>query len=356
MTENYIESNESLRQLICEIKKYKIIAVDTEFTRKKTYYPVLSLIQIAVNKKSFIIDCLKNIDLELIFDVIFDDNIVKIFHSPAQDLEIFYYYKKSTPKNIQDTQIMANIVGIKYNIGYSSLVKKFFDIDIDKSLQNSDWQKRPLSNEQIDYALSDVIYLEEIYHKLNNRLKELNRLEFYQQDLLALYKNVNSFNSVNITKNFVKKNSFDSYNINFKKIENLIIWREKLAQNLNLPRKHCISDYNLFKILNKNKHNLNFSEQQNLELKKILSDNSKYDLAVDLDFKNSIMNERQKRKYHEIKTLISNLATEMKIEDQVLISSPLIKNIILKKKTIKDSLNNWRYNLFGKKIETLINK
>ena len=153
---SYISDNYKLIELIEDIKRSSIIALDTEFSRSETYYPVLSIIQVAVKinneKKIFIIDCLCDLDLSEFLALIGDEKIIKILHSSLQDLQIFYLKYPIEPKAIIDTQILANFCGCGANVGYGNLVEKIFEVVIDKKLQRSDWCRRPLTKSQLDYA------------------------------------------------------------------------------------------------------------------------------------------------------------------------------------------------------------
>ena len=134
----YITNNQNLEFVLDLILKAKAVAIDTEFTREKTYYPILSLIQIAVKDegelKSFIVDGLADIDLAPLFKIIADKKITKILHSSLQDLQIFYQKSNEAPLGVADTQILANFCGFGFNVGYSNLVESFFQKEIDKTV------------------------------------------------------------------------------------------------------------------------------------------------------------------------------------------------------------------------------
>ncbi len=150
---SYVKSQEVLDRVIVLINGRKIVAIDTEFTRETTYYPILSIIQIALfsepkSKEYFIIDCLSGLDLTGLLRIISDPEIVKIIHSSRQDLQIFYHQSGFFPRGIVDTQVMANLCGIGFNVGYSRLVLDFIGKELDKKQQRSDWQRRPLTAKQ----------------------------------------------------------------------------------------------------------------------------------------------------------------------------------------------------------------
>ena len=128
--------------------------------RESTFFSILCLIQIATDETEVVIDPLaKDINLAPIINILLDSNITKVFHAARQDIEIFYNICGEVPKNIFDTQIAAMALGFRESIGYSSLVKGRLNINIDKGERFTDWSRRPLTKNQLKYALADVTHL-----------------------------------------------------------------------------------------------------------------------------------------------------------------------------------------------------
>lgn len=340
------------------IKEAKLVAIDTEFTREKTYYPILSLIQIAVQnsgkKKSFIIDCLSGIDLQPILQIMSDDQVTKILHSSLQDLQIFYQKNNAVPASIMDTQIMANFCGFGFNVGYSNLVENFCKIDIDKTLQRSDWQRRPLMQSQIDYALLDVLYLEEINHKLLEILEKNGRKDWYFEEIKnfiakSIYQKEESlYKSFSLNKKSSGKKSAKQ----IAQIKKLILWRENCAKELDIPRQHFLKDEMIDRIVSEEYFDLSFDLRgMNAdEIRRILA--SADECLV--EEKNFFMSGKQKKLYEEAKKLIAKIAQEENLQEQFLITSSALKSIICDCETIDELVIGWRYQIFGKKLEQLI--
>ena len=153
----FIEDTSSLKKLCKTLSKEPFLAIDTEFVREKTYYPKLCLIQVGYTSDAAIIDPLaKDIDLKPFLKLLSNKNILKIFHSGRQDIEIFYHLTGKTPKPVFDTQIAASVCGFGYSISYDALVYAVTKIEIDKSSRLTDWSLRPLDQKQLEYALRDV--------------------------------------------------------------------------------------------------------------------------------------------------------------------------------------------------------
>lgn len=356
MSDFYITSNSALRNIVDLAYAKKIVTIDTEFTREKTYYPILSLIQIAIGKENFVIDCLTDVDLAPIYDVMADLNIKKILHSSAQDLQIFHQQSNILPQNVADVQLMANFCGLGFNIGYSHLVEKLFDVPIDKKLQCSDWQQRPLDAEQLEYARLDVVYLEEIHDKLSEELQKKKRDKWFVEETETYMQKILVKNEGNLFKNFVSQKKFGrKTREQTTKLRSLILWREKMAQIINVPRRHFLDDAALEEIVMLEKMHHKINEEMRDEVMQIMAqcDNGEYEFKI--EDRKHIMNEAQKIKYQRAKDLVLRVATEEDLREQFLITSSDLKEAILGNKQIEDLVSGWRYYLFGKDLQKMIN-
>ena len=157
-----ITDNTDIKNIFKELEKSNLLGIDTEFIRDKTYYPILSLIQLAVNNKVFIFDCVKkNKNLKILREILNDDKYVKIFHDSEQDIEIINDFFNIDLKNYFDTQLANAFIDTELNISYKNLVSRYLDINIDKEQQTSNWLRRPLNKNQIKYAANDYNWLED---------------------------------------------------------------------------------------------------------------------------------------------------------------------------------------------------
>ena len=245
---NYIKDQKELDTFLDFLKNESLIAIDTEFDRTKTYFAKLCLIQIASQNTYTIIDPLaEELNLEGFFAILQNKYITKIFHDAKQDIAIFYKLSKKMPINIFDTQIASMFCKMKLRTGYEYLCRKICNVNIDKTCQFSDWSKRPLSNEQLQYAITDVLYLFDIYKYLNNELIKDNALEKFQNKMKEIF----SEQAFNIDlPNLWKKVRLDKkYSNDFtKNLQMLAMFREEVAIRLNIPKKHFIQDEALIEI------------------------------------------------------------------------------------------------------------
>jgi ribonuclease D len=349
-----IENSQQLKNFCEQIIDGDIIAIDTEFTRRVTYYPILSTIQIALKKTNqkkilALIDVVSCKDITLIINIINNIKIVKIFHSSLQDLQIFHKISQKIPQNVFDTQIMANFCQQNANIGYSALVKNLFSVDICKKMQNSDWQSRPLNQSQIDYAIVDVLFLHEIYENFCDILKSSNQYDWLIEEMQNYVDKIFKTNPNNLLKSF-NISKFDKITIN--RLNNLLLLREKYAKICDLPREHLIKNDDLLDLANLSK---NISFYQNLPtdfVKEISSQLNDIDEISDLDFPIKLT-AGQKNYLDKIKSLISKIAKKYQFSEQFLLNNNQIKNIVINN-NVKNSINGWRYQIMGNQIEQIL--
>lgn len=250
---NLIETNTKLEQFCSKIKNKKFITVDLEFLREKTYFAKLCLIQVGSDNESAIIDPLAdNLDLSPFFDLMQNENIIKVFHSGRQDIEIIYHLCGKIPYPLFDTQIAAQVCGFGEAISYENLVKEICNKELDKSSRLTDWSKRPLNDAQLTYALSDVTHLADVYTYLSEKMKSLGRYEWIKEEMDVL----SSPSTYDINPQDIwKKIKHRSHNAKFLTIlRELASWREKRAIRKNTPRQSSIKDDILLNIAAQNPH------------------------------------------------------------------------------------------------------
>lgn len=352
-----LENQLDLNNFLGLIKDGSVIAIDTEFTRRTTYYPILSTIQIALknsdnSKIAVIVDVLRCQDLSGLITKINNPKITKILHSSTQDLQIFYQISKNYPQNICDTQIMANFCQKDFNIGYSTLVKEIFAIEISKEMQISNWQQRPLNKNQIDYALVDVIFLHEVYENFLKFLQQNNQFSWFEEEMKDFVNKSLDENSKNLMRQISTRGKSKKQ---IAQLNNLVLLREKFAQIQNIPREHLLKNEDLERIVD-DPENFNFWK---INLKNIFIDEIKKALKIDENFVDNnedlFMNENRKKIVNQIKSITSKFAQKYKIKEQFLLSSNQIKKIV-QHNEVKGEMSLWRYEILGKEIENIIEK
>jgi ribonuclease D len=183
-----IEQEEALEKFYQENKDVDWIGFDTEFVGEKRFYTLLCLIQVATVNGFYIIDPIKIKDLAPLIKMIEDPSIVKVTHAGENDYRLLHSYFNILPKNVFDTQLAAGFVGYKYPISFSKLVESELKVFLKKGYTVSDWESRPINKKQLDYALNDVIYLEQLWKSLANKLEKLSRSEWVAEEFKKLEK------------------------------------------------------------------------------------------------------------------------------------------------------------------------
>ena len=150
--------------------RHPFVTVDTEFLRESTYYPQLCVAQMASTEEAVVVDALaEGIDLAPFFALMADARVIKVFHAARQDIEICWHAAGIIPAPLVDTQVAAMVLGYGDSISYDQLVARITGDMLDKSHRFTDWTRRPLSDAQLTYALSDVTHLRDVYRQARGR-------------------------------------------------------------------------------------------------------------------------------------------------------------------------------------------
>ena len=349
-----INTDKKLSNIFKDLENSKNIGLDTEFIRESSYFPQLALLQLSDEKNNYCIDIFEIKDNSLIIELLTNKNIRKIIHASKQDLEVLYHYFECYPQNIFDTQIASNLTNCNINIGYSNLVKQNFGRELKEGSWRTDWLKRPISEEKVEYAANDVKYLIPLSQIFLDRLQELDRLDWFyeEQDIDLSQSNIITDPKIAWKKIPIPINLSNNQLLRLQLISE---WREIKAIKKNIPRRWILSDKELIKI----------STTILTELPLIL-ENSKHKLSVENKEKIlSIMHDKN-NKSQEDKSLKLDLSAYNKkinkcndiiekISDKYNIASTLIANkrdIDYFARGYKDIrfLKGWRFKIFGKLV------
>ena len=154
-----IESDAALADALAAVADCTVVAVDTEFMRRNTFYPKVALVQLCFGDEALLIDPLAITDTSPLASLLSDQAVTKVLHSASEDLEVFSRWLDVLPQPLFDTQRAAALLDQGFGLGYSSVVKQVCDIDLPKGETTSDWLRRPLSASQCEYAAQDVAWL-----------------------------------------------------------------------------------------------------------------------------------------------------------------------------------------------------
>jgi len=242
-----ITKTNELVEFCQSVKGTPFVTVDTEFMRESTYWPQLCLVQVAGPDDAVAIDALApGIDLAPLFDLMDAPETLKVFHAARQDVEIFYHLMGHIPAPLFDTQVAAMVCGFGDQVGYENLIAKLTKARVDKSSRFTDWSRRPLSDKQIAYALSDVTHLRDAYRKLSKELEANGRSSWLESEMQILT-SVSTYegNPDLAYKRIKARNPKPRVAAVLKE---LAAWREREAQRRDMPRNRILRDDALMEI------------------------------------------------------------------------------------------------------------
>ncbi|MGL1920430.1 MAG: ribonuclease D [Hyphomicrobiales bacterium] len=252
---NIITDTQALTDFCNKISGEPYVTVDTEFLREKTYWSKLCLVQVASDNHEAIIDPLADgISLDPLIEILFNENILKVFHAARQDLEIFFNITGKVPTPIFDTQVAGMVAGFGESVGYERLVRDIMNVQIDKTSRFTDWSKRPLTNKQLKYALTDVTFLRDIYKHLVEILNENGRAHWLTQEMQILESaSTYELKPENVWRRIKMRNIKKQH---LGAIMKLAEWRENEARAKNVPRNRIIKDEAILEIAMQQPKNL----------------------------------------------------------------------------------------------------
>ena len=226
----------------CErLARHPVITVDTEFLRETTYYPLLCVVQMASPDEAMVIDALaKGIDLKCFFELMANEKVLKVFHAARQDIEIIWHRAAIVPHPVFDTQVAAMVLGHGDSIGYDQLVERITGHRPDKTHRFTDWSRRPLTKEQITYAVSDVTHLRDVFLALEPDLRKRGRSDWVSEEMEVL--------TSPRTYDFHPERAWERLKTRVRKPKELAVlmevaaWREQEAQSRDVPRGRVLKD------------------------------------------------------------------------------------------------------------------
>ena len=360
-----IETQNQLNTFVEQIKNKPILAIDTEFMRRRTLYPEVALIQVFDGEHLALIDPLAELSLFDFWEILKDPSVLKVLHSPSEDIEVFQKYAGFVPSPLFDTQFALQLLGEGNCMGFALMVKELQGIEIDKSESRTNWLQRPLTKKQLDYAAADTFYLlpcfELIIERINaagffdiviNESELIAKKRAFQTPDELLYKDI--------------KNAWQLKPHELAVLKELAVWRRNKAIKKNLALNFVLKEHNMTEIAKRGPSSLNALRQipgveaievnrsgvdiiKCIEVAKAVPDAEHPDVLKRLiDFPT------YKKVAKDIKQKITKVAKEHNIPEDVMASKKQINQLISwnwkltneqKQCHIKpDLLNSWRYN------------
>lgn len=237
----YITNTAELEKSLSKLNSNSPLFIDSEFQSENNYYAKPCLFQLADDKNILIIDPISNLSLEPLVTYLINSKQQKVLHAGDQDMMIFHKMGIRWLKPVFDTQMAAAFLGFGLSISYGDIVKKICKVSIQKYSQATNWIRRPLYKEQIQYAAKDVYYLQKVYKTLFQELESRDRLSWLyeaweerQQQLVTLVDPQQAWRRLRLKARY--KNQL-------LLIKALATWREIKVKSINIPRQRFIADH-----------------------------------------------------------------------------------------------------------------
>ena len=235
MTHQLIETDTALVEVLDRHASDNFVAVDTEFRRRDTFFPQVALLQLCWRKDAYLIDPTRVFNLDPVVELLSNPQVIKLIHSPSEDLEVFDRWLQVLPSPLFDTQRALAVLGQGFGLGYRAMVEMFTGDAISKEETTSDWLKRPLTDRQLSYAALDVTYLRQIGEELYDACRESQRLSWVLEDTARL--------KLGGRGPAAKFKSAWKMSLREQAIlSRLIDWREGEARRLDRPRSWVVPD------------------------------------------------------------------------------------------------------------------
>jgi ribonuclease D len=236
-----ITTTRDLAEACDRLARHPYVTVDTEFLRETTYYPLLCVAQMASAEEAVVVDALADgLDLKPFYELMANEQVLKIFHAARQDIEIVWHEAGLIPHPIFDTQVAAMVLGYGDSISYDQLVHRITGDTLDKSHRFTDWSHRPLSPAQVKYAISDVTHLRDVYVALDADLHRRGRAEWVGEEMEVL--------TSPETYRAEPDSAWERLKTRVRKPKELAVlievaaWREREAQTRDVPRGRVLKD------------------------------------------------------------------------------------------------------------------
>ena len=243
-----IADNAELAGFCARQRGAEFLAIDTEFMRERTYWPILCVVQVAGPDEAAAIDALApGLDLQPLLALMADAAILKVFHAARQDLEIFFQLAGQVPHPVFDTQVAAMVCGFGDSASYETLVKRLAKASLDKASRFTDWAHRPLTQRQIEYALADVVHLRTVYERLQQILAKNRRAAWFAEEMMGLVDPaIYRTEAAEAWRRFRLRGRADRRFLGV--LRALAAWREAAAQQRDIPRGRILRDEALLEI------------------------------------------------------------------------------------------------------------
>ena len=228
-----------------------VVAIDTEFVRVETFYPIPGLIQLADDNGCYLIDPVAIKDFSALQTLFSTPSVVKVMHAASEDLELFSKLTGVLPEPLFDTQVGAGLLNWGFSMGLQRILEMRLNVQLDKGETTSNWLQRPLTQSQEHYAALDVAYLAAIYAQQVEELGEREIEHWAEQENQALIDTakVDDVEGLDYYRRFTQMWNIPP--VKMAALRDLTAWREQQARLRDVPRNRILRNQALLQIIEK---------------------------------------------------------------------------------------------------------
>ena len=358
----FIHQQKDFENVLALMSQNSTYGLDTEFIKVDTLWPKLGVFQINVNDQIYLLDG-TSLNLSAFWEKLFKAQ-QNIFHACSEDIDLIYHYaQKKNLDNVFDTQVGMSFLGHGLQVSYQNALKTMLNVDIDKGQTRSDWLARPLSDEQLNYAANDVLYLMQLADKVQTDLKQNYLLDFAQEDCRNLTQEIGEETPLELLYQDV--GNYRHSRRQLMQLQQLAVWREQMVKALNQPRSFILRNSTMLDLVEKNpKNQFQLSTIKDLrahivrehgktilDLIKYLPDQSQWPLRMARPIRHS-----SKEVGENVEQVIQRAVQETQIPKEVLLRkkwlNALYQHVVFHndEQDLPNYLLGWRYELLTKPL------
>ncbi|WP_105258697.1 MULTISPECIES: ribonuclease D [unclassified Pseudoalteromonas] len=246
----------ALDTFVGAISKAKVLAVDTEFMRRRTLYPEIALLQVFDGQHLALIDPLAELDLSALWALLQKPEVLKVLHSPSEDIEVFQNFAGFVPTPLFDTQFALQLLGSGNCMGFAAMVNARLGIEIDKSESRTNWLQRPLRESQLTYAAADVAHLLPCFEQI---VEEINAKGWFDI-VIAESQLISQKRAFSTPDDLLYRDVKGAWQLSprdLAALRELAMWRREKAQRKNLALNFIVKEANMVEIAKRRPSSLN---------------------------------------------------------------------------------------------------
>lgn len=327
-----------------------LIGLDTEFMRTDSFAPKLALIQIEIDGDIALIDPLAQIDLQALSTRLGDPRTISVMHSASEDLDALSPLLPNGLGTLFDTQIAAAFAGLGAGMGYQKLVLGMTGVDLPKGETRSDWLRRPLSPQQLEYAAQDVIHLPDLHAQLSARLDQRGYAAWHAEDCARMLERARH-REPDPQPQLGYRTAAEWSREQQAMLRRLLIWRELTARRIDRPRPWILDDPRLLDFASRPPSTTEelFERSRGLRALRTAERADLFEIlhtplsAADVDFQPipPAPTTQERRAINTLKEIVIERATELDIPDGLLCSRRHLESLWITR-TWPMALEGWR--------------